>query len=297
MPDIILEDQSLRDGLQLEQKVLGLAEKQHLFDLLAAAGFTHIQAGSFVSPKYVPQMADSDQLISELIRQYPNLTISGLILNANGFERALKTGIQHICLSVSVSNTHSHKNVGKSAQDALAEIVGLIQKAVSAGLKVQAGAQCVFGCVYEGDISEAAVLEALDQMAAAGANAINIADTTGMAHPEQVRRLIPQIRKRIGDIPISLHLHDTHGRGLANMKAGFDVGIRHFDVSTGGLGGCPFVKGAAGNVAAETAVGLFDKMGLTTGIDSAALKMVVFKFEQLLGRSLKTNANRISRAF
>jgi len=286
MPDIILEDQSLRDGLQLEQKVLALADKQHLFDLLATAGFAHIQAGSFVSPKYVPQMVESDQLISELIRQYPDLTISGLILNARGLERALTTGLQHVCLSVSISNTHSHKNVGKSAHEALVEMIGLIQKAVSAGLTVRAGAQCVFGCVYEGAISETAVLEALDQMVSAGAHAVNVADTTGMAHPEQILKLIPQIGQKIGGIPISLHLHDTYGRGLSNMQAGFDVGIRHFDVSAGGLGGCPFVKGAAGNVAAETAVGLFDKMGLTTGIDPAALKKVVSCFEQLLGRRL-----------
>ena len=297
MPDIILEDQSLRDGLQMEAKVLSLADKQAIFDLLVVAGFTHIQAGSFVSPKYVPQMADSDQFISSLIHQYPDLTISGLILNANGLERTLKTGLQYNCLSVSISNTHSKKNVGKSAKDALTEMVGLIKKAVAEGLAVRAGAQCVFGCVYEGAIAETAVLDALDQMVAAGANAVNIADTTGMAYPEQVRWLIPQIRQRIGDIPISLHLHDTHGRGLANMQAGFEVGVRHFDVSTGGLGGCPFVKGAAGNVAAERAAALFKQMGQTTGIDPVALKKVVSLFEQLLGRSLKTSANRISGAF
>lgn len=286
MPDIILEDQSLRDGLQLEQKTLSLAEKQHLFELLVAAGFTHIQAGSFVHPKRVPQMADSDQFISDLIRQYPDLTISGLILNSNGFERALKTGLQHVCLSVSISDTHSLKNVGKSAKDALTEMVGLIKKAVSANLAVRAGAQCAFGCVYEGAIVETAVLNALDQMVAAGATTINIADTTGMARPEQIRELIPQIRQRIGNIPISLHLHDTHGRGLANMEAGFNKGIRHFDVSTGGLGGCPFVKGAAGNVAAERAVELFEKNGHTTDIDPVALKKVVSLYEQLLGRTL-----------
>lgn len=286
MPDIILEDQSLRDGLQLEQKVLSLAEKQHLFELLVAAGFTHIQAGSFVHPKYVPQMADSDQFIGDMFRQYPDLTISGLILNANGLERALKTGLQHVCLSVSISNTHSLKNVGKSAKDALTEMVGLIKKAVAANLAVRAGAQCAFGCVYEGAIAETAVLNALDQMVDAGADTVNIADTTGMAHPEQVRKLIPQTHQRIGDIPISLHLHDTHGRGLANMEAGFDVGIRHFDVSTGGLGGCPFVKGAAGNVAAERAVEYFEQMGQTTSIDPVALNKVVSLFEQLLGRAL-----------
>ncbi len=286
MPDIILEDQSLRDGLQMEAKVTSLSDKQALFDLLVAAGFTHIQAGSFVSPKYVPQMADSDQFISSLIRQYPDLTISGLTLNANGLERVFKIGLQHACLSVSISNTHSLKNVGKSAKNALTEMVGLIKKAVAANLTVRAGAQCVFGCVYEGAIAETAVIEALDQMVTAGAHAVNIADTTGMAHPEQVQRLIPKIRQRIGDIPISLHLHDTHGRGLENMTAGFEVGIRHFDVSTGGLGGCPFVKGAAGNVAAERAVELFEEKGQTTGIDPVALKKVVSLFVQLLGRAL-----------
>jgi hydroxymethylglutaryl-CoA lyase len=286
MPDIILEDQSLRDGLQSEKKVLALTDKQDLFHLLVAAGFTHIQAGSFVNPKRVPQMADCDQLFPQLIEQHPDLVISGLVLNTNGLKRALKSGLRHVCLSASISDTHSRKNVGKSAHEALAEMIGLIQQAVTAGLNVRAGVQCAFGCVYEGAISETVVIEALNQMTAAGAHAVNVADTTGMAHPDQVRRLIPKIKQQIGAIPISLHLHDTQCRGLANMQAGFEAGIRHFDVAAGGLGGCPFVKGAAGNVAAEKATSLFKQIGQTTGINPVVLTDVVSLFEKLLGRRL-----------
>ena len=292
MPEVILEDESLRDGLQFEQQVLLLDEKMAIFHSLVAAGVNRIQVGSFVHPKIVPQMADTDLLI-ERVKDTPGVLVSGLILNEKGLERALKTGLTHVSMSVSVSDTHSRKNVRRPADEALEIMVGLIQQAVQAGLTVRAGTQCSFGCVYEGDVSDQKVIDALGAMAEAGASELNLADTTGMANPLQIKRLVHKTRSAFIELDQSLHLHDTRGLGLANIMAGYEAGISIFDVSAGGLGGCPFVKGAAGNVAAEDTVNLFNQIGVDTGIDLPALCRVVQQYESILGRPLPGKMSRV----
>ena len=285
MPDVILEDESLRDGLQFERRYLTLDEKTAIFHLLVGAGVTRIQVGSFVHPKILPQMADTEALIRR-VKDTPGVLVSGLVLNAKGLERALTCGLTHVCMSVSVSDTHSRKNVRRPAKEALENMLALIEQAVAAGVTVQAGTQCSFGCVYEGAVPEETVVDALSAMAAAGAAELNLADTTGMANPLQIKRLVRKTEEGIAGIELSLHLHDTRGLGLANLLAGYEAGVRIFDVSAGGLGGCPFVEGAAGNVAAEDAVNLFNQIGVDTGIHLAALCRVVQKYETLLQRAL-----------
>ncbi len=291
MAEIILEDESLRDGLQFEKVIIPIEEKIMLFELLRSAGVKRIQVGSFVNPKVVPQMADTDMLASSVIGAQGVLA-TGLVLNAKGLERAVASGLKHISLSASVSDTHSMKNVGKSSQEAINSVYQLIREADEAGIDVRSGAQCVFGCVYEGAISEDKVVDTLCQMARAGAGELNLADTTGMANPAQVKRLVCKIRKALPNTVLSLHLHDTRGLGMANMIAGYEAGVRIFDTSAGGLGGCPFVMGAAGNVPTEDAVHMFESMGIATGINLSKLCEVVDKYELLLGRSL---AGRMSR--
>ena len=290
--ELLLEDEALRDGLQIESRIFSLEEKLHFFQLLKTAGLKRIQVGSFVHPKIVPQMADTDELIRTIGRQ-DDTVISALILNDKGLERALKCGVPHVSMSVSVSDTHSRKNARCSAAEALESMTQLIREAFAAGLDLRAGLQCAFGCVYEGQISGDAVLAAAEQMVGVGAAEINLADTTGMANPRSIRHLVRCFTKEFPDVDVSLHLHDTRGLGLANMLSGYEAGVRSFDVCTGGLGGCPFVKGAAGNVPAEDAVNMFESLGISTGIDLPVLGDAVAFLETALGRNLPGRMKRV----
>lgn len=292
MADIILEDESLRDGLQLEKLVVPYKQKKSIFDQLSAAGVQRIQVGSFVNPNVVPQMADTDMFVRSVQGDRGPL-VTGLVLNSKGLERALACGLKHISLSASVSNTHSLKNVRKPSHEAVVSATHLIKEAAHAGVAVRAGVQCAFGCVYEGAIAEEKVIEALSQMAEAGAEEFNLADTTGMANPMQVKRLVFKVREALPNAVLSLHLHDTRGMGMANLIAGYEAGVRIFDTSAGGLGGCPFVIGAAGNVPTEDAVHMFESMGIKTGIDLKKLCEVTEQYEHILGRSLPGRMSRV----
>jgi hydroxymethylglutaryl-CoA lyase len=288
----LLEDESLRDGLQIESQLFTIEQKIALFNLLSQAGVQRIQVGSFVNPKVVPQMADTDALIQALGKQHGTI-VSALILNSKGLERALACGVGHVSMSVSISDTHSRKNARKTASEALTEMVALINEAQNSGLAVRAGLQSAFGCVYEGAIAETAVVAAAERMAAVGVEEINLADSTGMATPYAVRSLVDKVTKKLPDVRISLHLHDTRGLGLANLFAGYEAGVRTFDVCAGGLGGCPFIKGAAGNIPTEDAVQMFSAMGIETGIDIKALILAVDYLEARLGRTLPGKMKRV----
>ena len=290
--ELLLEDEALRDGLQMESRIFSLEQKLHLYRMLKNAGIKRIQVGSFVHPQIVPQMADTDELI-QAIGQQDGSVVSALILNDKGLERALKCGVSHASMSVSVSDTHSRKNARRPAAEALASMTALIGEALTACLDVRAGLQCVFGCVYEGRISEDAVLTAAQKMVAAGATEINLADTTGMATPLSIRNMVQRFKKEFADTTVSLHLHDTRGLGLANTFSGYEAGVRIFDVCTGGLGGCPFVKGAAGNVPTEDAVNMFESLGVPTGINLQTLSEAVGFLESTLGRALPGRMSRV----
>ena len=292
---VVLEDEVLRDGLQMESRLFTLEEKIQIFHLLKKANVQRIQGGSFVHPKLVPQMADTDTLIHQLIGT-PGVLLTGLILNNKGLERALRCGLSHVSMSVSVSDTHSRKNTGRPADEALASMRLLIAEAKRTGVKVRAGAQCCFGCVYEGAVPAEKVMSTVQTLVEAGADEINLADTTGMGNPGQVRSLVREVLQRLPGVDVSLHLHDTRGLGLANMLAGYEEGVRIFDVCAGGLGGCPFVKGAAGKVPTEDAVHMFESMGISTGVDLRELSRVVETLESLLGRPLPGRMSRVLRA-
>lgn len=292
VPALLLEDESLRDGLQIEAQILSIDQKFELFQLLRQAGIGRIQVGSFVNPKAVPQMADSDELIRRLGEQQGTV-VSALILNSKGLERALASGVRHVSMSVSISDSHSQKNAGRSATAALTAMVDLIAHAKTQGMTVRAGLQSAFGCVYEGPIDPAAVLAAAEKMAAAGADEINLADSTGMATPATIRSLVRRIAALLPEVRLSLHLHDSRGLGLANMYCGYEEGVRTFDVCAGGLGGCPFIRGAAGNIPTEDAVNLFESMGIATGISLDRLLEAVTFLETVLRRQLPGKMKRV----
>lgn len=290
---VSIEEQSLRDGLQFEKRLFTLEEKLVLFDRLTRAGVRKIQVGSFVNPKLVPQMADTETFIERVKNSFPDSDISCLILNEGGLERAMGCAADRFCMSVSVSDTHSRKNMNRPAAEALAMMTGLISEAVAAGRWVQGQLQCVFGCVYDGPTPEERVMAAAAALAEAGASEVSLGDTTGMANPLQIRRVVEKVGAVIPDTPVSLHLHDTRGLGLANIMAGYEAGVRSLDASAGGLGGCPFVKGAAGNVATEDTVNLFHQIGVETGIDLEAFCGVVDLYESMLGRTLSGHMSRV----
>lgn len=290
--DLVFEEAVMRDGLQFESQVFSLTEKLELFNLLRGAGLRRIQVGSLVHPKLVPQMANTDELIRAIGPQQAS-TITTLILNSRGLDRALACGVQHVSMSVSVSDRHSRKNTNYSAAEALSAMTELITNARGQGLEVRAGLQCAFGCAYEGAIKESTVLAAATQLAHAGAEEINLADSTGVATPYTVRSLVRNITKELPDVRVSLHLHDTRGLGMANLFVGYEAGIRIFDMCVGGLGGCPFIPGAAGNVATEDVVYMFESMGITTGIDLAAVINAVRFLEKALQRPLPGKTKRV----
>ncbi len=293
----LVEDEVLRDGLQMEGRIFSLEEKISIFQLLAEADVPRIQVGSFVHPKLVPQMADTDALIiKELMKLKPKPLLTALILNEKGLERASACELSHVSMSISVSDTHSKRNTNRTSAEALKEMVGLIGPAKKSSMRVRGGVQCAFGCVYEGRIAEGKVLRAAADLVNAGADELNLADTTGMGQPLQIRSLVRLVKKNLPQVKISLHLHDTRGLGLANMFMAYEEGVNIFDVCAGGLGGCPFIKRAAGNVPTENAAHMFATMGVETGIDLLKMIGVMEELEKILGRPLPRKMARVLRA-
>ncbi len=294
---VILEDVSLRDGLQAEHRLFSLEEKLAMVRLLVKAGFRRLQVGSFVHPARLPQMANTDALIARVRDEFPELCCTALVLNEQGLFRAIASGVAHVGLSVSLSERHSQSNVGQPAEAALVAMRGLVGRAFAAGLTVRAGLMCAWGGPDGEPVPIDRVIEAAEQLAEAGASSINLADTAGMAGPFQVRALLGRLRAKLPGLEISMHLHDTRGLGLVNLLAGFETGVRLFDVAAGGLGGCPFLAGAAGNVAAEDAIHLFHTMGIDCGLDLPLLCRAVNHYESLLTRPLPGRICRtLSRA-
>lgn len=291
--NVLIEDEFLRDGLQNESLLLSIDEKLGFLTALEDAGLRRIQVGSFVHPKWVPQMADTDELFSR-IRPRPGVVYSALVLNRAGLDRALAVGVRHLSISVSASETHSQKNTNRSVDEALAAIVPTVERALAEGVAVRAGIQSALGCGFEGHIDPDRVVAIARQFAEVGAQEINIADTAGLANPRQVHALCTRLAGELGpDVRLSLHLHDTRGLGIANMVAGLNAGVRIFDAALGGLGGCPFVPKATGNIATEDAAFVCAQMGLETGIDWQALRAPVAQAEDLLGRALPARNSHV----
>lgn len=294
--DVLVEDEFLRDGLQNESRLLSLDDKLSFVRGLEAAGVRRIQLGSFVNPARVPQMADTDALFSAVERK-PDVTYTALVLNKAGLERALAAGVPHLSISVSASDSHSRSNVGKPVDEALAHMVPVIERALAEGISVRAGIQSAFGCGFEGRVAPERVVAIAGTFDALGVHEINLADTAGLGNPRQVYDLTGMVRAAVRPgVQLSLHLHDTRGLGLANMVAGLQAGVRIFDAALGGLGGCPFIPAASGNIATEDAVFALEEMGFSTGIDWRALAALAGRLEETVGRRLPGRMARVAAA-
>lgn len=270
---VTLTEVGLRDGIQIETRRIPTEMKLDLIDALVAAGLQSLQITAFVHPEKVPQMADAEKLIHNL-PAYEAVEFTGLVLNLNGVKRAKQAGLQNVEVSVSASDTHSRRNAGLSLAQARKLAVEMVTHAKESGLHVKAGIQCAFGCVYEGPVPVNRVLEMAAAYVQAGADTLALADTTGMATPAAIADLLATSGLVSGEIPLALHLHDTRGLGLVNLMKALEFGVARFDTSFGGMGGCPFVPGAAGNIATEDTVHLLGSLEIETGIDIAKVAAI-----------------------
>ena len=272
VPDVLISEVGPRDGLQSVKAVMPTADKLAWIDALVAAGLREIEVGSFVPAKLLPQMADTEAVVRHALT-YPGVTVMALVPNARGAEAALRAGVHKLTIPVSASEAHSLANVRKSRVDMIEEVraIARLRDETAPGVKVEAGLSTAFGCTIQGEVKEDEVVWLAGEVIAAGADEAGLSDTTGMANPAQVRRLFNKVRAAIGERTGAAHLHNTRGLGLANCLAAWDVGVRTFDASLGGLGGCPYAPGASGNVVTEDLVFMFEAMGVRTGIDLGKL--------------------------
>lgn len=275
----------LRDGLQLVREVLPSETKLEWCKLQADTGFKEIEVTSFVPPSVIPQFADAAEVLTGA-QAIPGLRATVLVPNLKGGTRALDHGAEKISFVLSASEAHNQSNVKKSTDASIAEFAELVAARNACGLQDEVELSCAiatsFGCSIQGEVPEARVYDIAEQVADLGADELNIADTVGYANPLQVRRIFEELANTLSDVPLAAHFHDTRAMGLANVVAAAEAGVRRFDASLGGLGGCPFAPGATGNIATEDCVYLLENIGFSTGIDLAALLEVRKRLDEWL---------------
>ncbi len=266
--NVLISEVGPRDGLQSVQAVMPTACKLEWISALHAAGLREIEIASFVPAKLLPQMADAADVARHALT-LPGLTVMALVPNLRGAQAALAAGVHKLTMPVSASAAHSLANVRKTREEMVTEVRSIValRNDIAPGVKIEAGLSTAFGCTIQGEVSEDDVVWLAEQVVEAGVDEAGLSDTTGMANPAQVRRLFNLVRAAIGDKTGAAHMHNTRGLGLANCLAAYDVGVRTFDASLGGLGGCPYAPGASGNVVTEDLVFMFEAMGVHTGID------------------------------
>jgi len=270
--DVLISEVGPRDGLQSVKATMPTADKFRWIDALVAAGLREIEVCSFVPPKLMPQMADAAEVVRHALT-HPGITVMALVPNLRGAEAALKSGVHKLTIPCSASEAHSLANVRKSRKDMVEEVRAIVRlrNEIAPGVKIEAGLSTAFGCSIQGIVTDEDVVWMAEQVVDAGVDEAGLSDSTGMANPAQVRRLFNKVRAAIGDKTGAAHMHNTRGLGLANCLAAYDVGVRTFDASLGGLGGCPYAPGASGNVVTEDLVFMFEAMGVKTGVDLGKL--------------------------
>lgn len=275
---------SPRDGLQNEKAHITMAQKMMLVNALAAVGLEYVELTSFVNPKAVPQMSDADTVMSSALAQFPDIRFTSLVLNDKGYERAVSAGCRKIALVLVLSDSLSQRNNGISTQESFNIYKQLLARAQRESVWVRVYLAVSWVCPYEGATPVDKVLRYADALWEIGVDELALADSIGHAHPLEVGRLCEQIGKRLGIEKLAVHLHDTQALGLANAAAAIQAGIRIIDSSVGGLGGCPFAPGSAGNLATEDLVFMAHKMGFETGVKEEKLFEMLPMIETMVGR-------------
>ncbi|CAN7381284.1 hydroxymethylglutaryl-CoA lyase [Pseudoduganella sp. LjRoot289] len=281
---MVIQEVSPRDGLQIEPVWLPTDDKVALIDALSGAGFSRIEAGSFVSPEAVPALRDGEDVFARM-RRRPGVIYVALVPNLKGAQRAMKAGADELNLVMSVSQSHNRANMRMDCEQSLAAFADIARHAGSR-VRLNGSVATAFGCPFEGPIHEDRVVALVDRYLAMGITGITLADTTGMAQPRQVARLVRRVRARLPASALTLHFHNTRGLGLVNVLAGYEAGAQRFDAALGGLGGCPFAPGASGNICTEDLVNMCAEMGIATGIDLPRLIALSRGLPALLGHDV-----------
>ncbi|MDR7318198.1 hydroxymethylglutaryl-CoA lyase [Brevibacillus nitrificans] len=274
-----------RDGLQNEKEMVSTSAKIQLIDKLAAAGLKRVEATSFVNPRWIPQLADAEDVLKGIKRQN-DVTYSALVPNLRGMERARESGLSEVALFMSASETHNLKNINKSIEDTFPVLRQVAREALALGMRVRGYVSTVFGCPYEGNVPIDNSRRVTNELLEMGVFEVSLGDTIGVATPKQVREVMEKIVKDTASTRLAGHFHDTRGTGLANVLAALDTGLRTFDSSIGGLGGCPYAPGAAGNISTEDLVYMLNGMEYETGVDLNLLLDAGAFIQQELGREL-----------
>lgn len=282
---IWITDVTPRDGFQNEAKLISTEDKVKTINELAYAGVTSIEVTSFVHPKTVPQMADAEEVMRQITR-FPHTRYEVLVPNLRGAERAIAAKPDQLNLVVSASESHNQANLRRETFQTMTEFEQVVKLASEEGIRVQGGIATSFGCPFEGIMPIDRLLQVVQKYIDLGVRSITLADTTGMANPKQVRQVVQAVKGKWDFLEIHLHFHNTRGVGLANVYVAYLEGIRHFDASLGGIGGCPFAPGATGNICTEDMVNMFHDMGLNTGLNLNSLLEASHQVEKLLGYRL-----------
>jgi hydroxymethylglutaryl-CoA lyase len=286
LPDTVsVYEVSPRDGLQNERSTAPLASKLRLIDALVVAGLQRIEITSFVSPKWIPQLADGDEVALHA-NAPPGVIFSALCPNAKGLERARAARMREIAVFVSASETHNKKNVNKTVADTLAAFDETVGPARAVGMRVRGYVSTAWGCPFEGEVAPKRVVAIAKQLIGMGCYQVSLGDTIGVGTPRQTEGLLELVLGEIAADRIAMHMHDTRGTALANVLVGLEMGVRDFDASVGGMGGCPYAPGAAGNLATEDLVYMLHGMGVRTGIDLERLVEAGRVAESIAGRPL-----------
>jgi hydroxymethylglutaryl-CoA lyase len=284
-----------RDGLQNEPQLVAVEEKVRLIDGLAAAGLKVIEAGAFVSPKWVPQMAATAEVLSQITRR-PGVRYPVLVPNAKGLEAALAAGVEEIAVFGAASETFSRKNINCGIEESLERFLPVVERAKAEGVRVRGYVSCVVGCPYEGPIAPAAVARVAGRLFGMGCHEISLGDTIGVGTPRKVAEMLRAVAGEVSMSALAIHAHDTFGQALANVLTALEQGVAVVDSSVAGLGGCPYAPGASGNVATEDVVYMLDGMGVATGIDLAALARAGEAICRALGRDTRSEVAAALRA-
>ena len=284
-----------RDGLQNEAAILSTAEKIAWIDSLSESGLRFIEVSSFVSPKWIPALADADEVLAG-IRRKPGVVYSALVPNARGLERALKAKVDAAAVFMSASESHNKHNINKSIAETYPVLREVTQGAKAAGLFVRGYVSTVFGCPYEGEVDPKQALNVAMRLLEDGVDEISLGDTIGVSTPAKTARVLDVMLQEIPVDKIVLHMHNTRGTALANILVGLEYGVTSFDSALGGLGGCPYAPGAAGNVATDDLVYLLRDSGVVTGIEDAKLHESLALLEKSVGHSLASHASSYLRS-
>jgi len=283
-----------RDGLQYEPDFFPTEKKVQLIDLLGRTGLTRLEVTSFVHPKAIPQFKDTLEVVAG-IRRRPGVIYSSLVPNVKGCQRALGTPVDELALFVSASESHNRKNVNMSLDESLAALAQVAEMALQGGKRLRGYVVTAFGCPYEGRVPLAQVERIVRAYREMGVAEVALGDTTGLANPRQVAEVFPALREAAGPMGLAAHFHDSRGTGLANALAAYQAGVRVFDASVGGIGGCPTAVGAMGNIATEDLVSMMEEMGVATGIDLDKLLEAARLAQEVIGTELPSHILKVGR--